>query len=335
MGVVRAPHHVVHADDVPQTDADRVLLEAQHDVAMEEVTRAHAVLEPVDRLTVALAIGVVHRGEDVGSPRQLKLHDGQRQGGMALEDSRKDHVAERERRIERLGRPAARVAQRLLPRPADLALPSRGGVQAERHAERRRRGPERLVLGLVVAPVLERIFRDHRAGEAEPGGPLELADAVPDIVQVDHGDALESARIAATELREPVVVGAEDRRHQRRVGHPEVEEPLRRVQHLTGHAVEPHVREVLLGIVPSPGHVLEPALSGNGLGRLEASAGVGDEADAGDDLVRLDHELVGAVDTLHAGRAIAKGRVDADRPQIGRLEHVRIGRQDQGRDHRG
>src|SRR5262249_21423869 len=32
VGVVGAPHHVVHADDVAQADADRVLLEAQDDV---------------------------------------------------------------------------------------------------------------------------------------------------------------------------------------------------------------------------------------------------------------------------------------------------------------
>src|SRR5712671_5689419 len=33
-------------------------------------------LEPVNRLAVALAVGVVHRGEQVGRPRQLELdHD--------------------------------------------------------------------------------------------------------------------------------------------------------------------------------------------------------------------------------------------------------------------
>jgi hypothetical protein len=54
--VVQAPHHVVDADDVTQANADRVLLEAQHDVAVEEVARDHAVLEPVDRLAVTLAV---------------------------------------------------------------------------------------------------------------------------------------------------------------------------------------------------------------------------------------------------------------------------------------
>ena len=38
--IVRAPHHVVDADDVAQANADGVLLEAQDDVAAEEVARA-------------------------------------------------------------------------------------------------------------------------------------------------------------------------------------------------------------------------------------------------------------------------------------------------------
>jgi len=41
--IVRSPHHVVDADDVAQASADGVLLEAQHDVAAEEVARQHAV----------------------------------------------------------------------------------------------------------------------------------------------------------------------------------------------------------------------------------------------------------------------------------------------------
>jgi hypothetical protein len=83
-------------------------------------------------------------------------------------------------------------------------------MQAERQAERRRGRPERLVLGLVVAPVLQGIFGDHRAGEAEAGGALELSDAVPDVVEIDHRDALQPGRIGAAELGQPVVVGAED-----------------------------------------------------------------------------------------------------------------------------
>jgi hypothetical protein len=44
---------------------------------------------------------------------------------------------------------------------------------------RRGGGPERLVLGLVVAPVLERILGDHRAREAQAGGAPESARFCP------------------------------------------------------------------------------------------------------------------------------------------------------------
>src|ERR1700730_7855653 len=82
-------------------------------------------------------------------------------------------------------------------------------------------------------------------------------------------------------------------------------------------------------IIPAGMHVLEAAEGGDGLGRLEASPRIGDESDPGDDLVVLDHQLIGAIDPLHPGRPRAERLVDASRPQIRRLEHVRIGRQDE------
>src|SRR6266481_3290612 len=90
-------------------------------------------LEPVNRLAVALAVCVVHRGEQVGRPGQLELDDSQGEAGMTLEDAGEDQIAQRQRRIERLRRAAARVAQRLVAAPADPALPPRRRVQAQRH----------------------------------------------------------------------------------------------------------------------------------------------------------------------------------------------------------
>ena len=104
--------------------------------------------------------------------------------GMTLEDAGEDQIAQRQGRIERLGRAAARVAQGSGTGPADPALPSRRRVQAQRQVERRGGGPERLVLGLVVEPVLERILGDHRAREAQAGGALQLLDPVRDVVEV-------------------------------------------------------------------------------------------------------------------------------------------------------
>jgi hypothetical protein len=57
-------------------------------------------------------------------------------------------------------------------------------LQAQRHFERRSGGPERLVLGLVVAPVLERILGDHRASKAEVGGALRLSLILDTVVPV-------------------------------------------------------------------------------------------------------------------------------------------------------
>lgn len=79
---------------------------------------------------------------------------------------------------------------------------------------------------------------------------------------------------------------------------------------------------MLRGIVATLQHVLEAPVGGDGLGRLEPRAGVGDEADAGENLIRLDHDLVGAVDPLDPRTTIAERRIDAGLPQIGRLEHV-------------
>ena len=256
-----------------------------------------------------------------------------RSRGYRSKHTREDQVAHRGGGAEGLRRAAARVAQRLCAGAADLALPPRGGVQAERHVEILGGRPERLVLRLVVAPILGRVLRDHGAGEAPLGGAFQLHDAVPDVVHVDHGDALEPRGVRAAEIGEPVVVGAEDRRHQRRVRHLEVEQALRRVEHLAGHPVEPHVREMLVRVVPAPVHVLEAGQRGDGLGRLEAHPGVGDEPDPGDDLVDLDHELIRAVDPFHPGGAVAERGVDPGGPEIGRLEDMRVGRKDQFRCH--
>jgi hypothetical protein len=55
---------------------------------------------------------------------------------MTLEDAGEDHVAQRQRRIERLGRAAAGVAQYPGTGSADLALPScRGGRLSGKSSE--------------------------------------------------------------------------------------------------------------------------------------------------------------------------------------------------------
>src|SRR5262249_39950702 len=151
--IVRAPHHVVYADNVSQPDADGVLLEAQHDVAVKKIARERSVLEAVDRLTLALAVVIVHCGEHVGHPSQLERDDGDWARRIAVEARGEDALPQRYGRLEPPRRATAGVAPRHTAGAADLALPPRGRVQRQRQAMRLRRGRERFVLRLVVAPV--------------------------------------------------------------------------------------------------------------------------------------------------------------------------------------
>jgi hypothetical protein len=177
---------------------------------------------------------------------------------------------------------------------------------------------------LVITPVLERILGDHRPGQAKAGGPLQLPDRIWDVVKVDHCDALESGGIRAAEVGEPIVVRAKDGGHQGRVRHLEVKEPLRRIEDFAGDPIERHVLEMLLGVVPPAVHVFKASPGGDGLGGLEPRAGVRDEADPGEDLIRLDHDLIGAVDPLYPRRTIPEWSIDAGLPEIRRFEHVRV-----------
>jgi hypothetical protein len=106
-------------------------------------------LEPVNRLAMALAVRVVHRREQLERPRQLEFHNRQCEAGMTLEDAGEDQIAQRQRRIERLGRAAAGVAPRLLAGPRGscpaVASPCAGSVAGR--APRRRPRTARIRIG--------------------------------------------------------------------------------------------------------------------------------------------------------------------------------------------
>src|SRR3989442_7700385 len=59
----------------------------------------------MDRFFLALAVRVVHRGEDVRHPRQLELHDGKCQLRVTLEDTGEDDVRSEEHTSELQSRP--------------------------------------------------------------------------------------------------------------------------------------------------------------------------------------------------------------------------------------
>ena len=116
--IVRAPHHVVDPPPFPPPQAGEGRVGAgerrwrppgsstrrcggrSRSAACRPPPSRGQALEPLDRLAVALAVGVVHRGEQVGRPRQLELNDGQGEAGMALEDAGEDQIAQRQCRID-------------------------------------------------------------------------------------------------------------------------------------------------------------------------------------------------------------------------------------------
>jgi hypothetical protein len=73
---------------------------------------------------------------------------------------------------------------------------------------------------------------------------------------------------------EMMVVGAKDRRHERRVGNPEVEQARRRGEHFAGHPVEPHVAQVLVGVGATPRDVLEARSAGDRSGASKRTPGL-------------------------------------------------------------
>jgi hypothetical protein len=68
--------------------------------------------------------------------------------------------------------------------------------------------------------------------------------------------------------------------------------------------------QVLLGVVAVTEHVFKAPLGGAGLGGLEPDASVRDQADPGEDLIRLDEDVVAAVDPLDPRRPVAERRID-------------------------
>src|SRR5690349_16052850 len=91
MGVVGAPHQVLHPHIGAELDTQGVFLETNEDVLAKEVTRQHAILKTVMSHSLrTLAIDVVHAVHEVGCPGDLKLDGTHLQGRIALEYAAKD-----------------------------------------------------------------------------------------------------------------------------------------------------------------------------------------------------------------------------------------------------
>src|SRR5919198_652714 len=90
--IVRSPHQVLDADVRPQLDAEVVLLEADEDIAPEEIAGEQAVLEalPCDAHG-ALGVDVVHARHEVRGPSDLKLDRPHLELGIALKAPGEDN----------------------------------------------------------------------------------------------------------------------------------------------------------------------------------------------------------------------------------------------------
>ena len=104
-----------------------------------------------------------------------------------------------------------------------------------------------MLVSRMVVPQ-HRANRDHRARQPQLRGPFHLTHSVLDIVHVDHGDALELARVGLAELGNVVVIGPKYRREDIAGGHPPQGQPLGRVQHAARYAIQRQVPNVGLGV---------------------------------------------------------------------------------------
>ena len=256
---------------------------------------------------------------------------------MALEDPREDHVAHRERRIERLCRPGCsrRAASCRRPRGSCPAVGWRCAGSAACRAPGGR--PERLVLRagrsagaradtrVIIAPA-----RPRRAA------PLQLPDAVADVVQVDHRRCpLSRARIPAAEVGEPVVVRPEDRGHRARR-----RPPGSRTGPARGTAPRRPPRRAACRRGADRGRSRPDGRPRSAPARrwsrgLEPRAGVRDEPDARDDLV-APRPRAGRRRRSAASGAPDRGTRASMRVvhRSGGSKHVRVGRENQRGDHR-
>src|SRR3954465_15028787 len=94
MGVVRAPHQILHAYIRPELDAQGVFLEADEDVLAEEITRQCPMLKTGMLYPLgALGIDVVHAVHEVWCPGHLKFDSAHLQVRITLKDPTEDESA--------------------------------------------------------------------------------------------------------------------------------------------------------------------------------------------------------------------------------------------------
>ena len=199
-------------------------------------------------------------------------------------------------------------------------------VEADGHARGLGGGPERVEVRLVVGRLGVGADGDGDAGEPDLLATVKLADRGLNVVDGDETDSLERVGVGLHKVRHPRVVGAEAGELVGDVGDGEHAEGDGGVEHLGLDAVGCDLADAGAGIVGALGGVgLVVAEVGD---LIDGPAGGGDRADLDQAhaAVALEHVLV--VLALAMGRTALELGLDVVEPEVGRLDHVRVGRDD-------
>lgn len=180
------------------------------------------------------------------------------------------------------------------------------------------RGVQRIVVGIVERPSLDRIGADEDRLEAQlTHGAARLGHGGPDLLDRNDRNAQQSLRVGPAIVEEPIVVGAAEGRRVRLLFH-------RREIEAGGGKEQPgldplqiHVPEAGLGVHgPLPVRVGLPAVSPLAESRLVGLSMVAAPLEPKEELpVR---------DALDPRRALAKRRLKVPLPEVVGLSHVAV-----------
>src|SRR4051794_29199248 len=93
---------------------------------------------------------------------------------------------------------------------ATFSAMARAQVQAERHAQRLRLGPEWIKSAVSVALPFRRGTHNESTAQAQLGAAPQFLDSCLDVQQRNQSQTQETFRAIATQFRQPVVIDTEE-----------------------------------------------------------------------------------------------------------------------------
>ena len=200
--VVAAPHHLLDADPLAQSDADLVVLEG--DVALAAKYSDGVSGSFCAGMTDGAMHGEVEPLKEVRHPAGIELGGDDLQRWMPLQHAAGDQRGQR----HRAGGVGQRVVQHRIPlggQPHLHAVRAGEDVEGNRHTRICRRGPETVVGRVVIGPLAGPVHQ-ITAPRRPSGGPFQLAHAVVDVAQRNRGGADQPLGRVAPVSRQPVVI---------------------------------------------------------------------------------------------------------------------------------